>query len=83
MAAYPSVPTSTMNGCTEGAALTPVVHETVVPAFPGVGVAQVIPSIVTVTLPLNPVPVIVTDYPPLAEMFFLDRDVIVGVLASL
>ena len=72
-----------MNGLTDGAALLPVVHEIVVPPPPAEGDVQSMPSIVTVSAPLNPVPVIVTDSPPFAEIFTLERDVIVGVFDSL
>ena len=58
-------------------------HETVVPPPPIVGDVHSMPSMVTVTPPLNPVPVIVTDYPPFAEILVYDRDVIVGVFDSL
>ena len=50
-----------MNGFTEGTTLYPVVHEIEVPPPVIVTGVQSIPSILTETEPLNPVPVIVTD----------------------
>ena len=77
------MPTSIVNGKTDGEARFPVVHEMEVPPPPAVGDEQVIPSIVTVKAPLKPVPLIVTDSPPLADILVLERDVILGVLDSL
>ena len=77
------MPTSTVNGKTDGEARFPVVQEMEVPPPLDVGDEHVIPSIVTIKAPLKPVPLIVTDSPPLADILILERDVILGVLDSL